>query len=166
MIPKASIDTATMVNRRWRTSMRAPKARSRSNACILKFSTLGRRLGASIPRRLDIRKYRASSVPLNSARRRPRPSRDRELEFQKRTAIGSASRPLAKAEFEDTERAVATVSLTVNYLRPVSVGRTLVAEARIKSGRRVVSCEIEVCDDRGESIASGLATILVRSPRA
>ncbi len=67
-----------------------------------------------------------------------------------------------KAQLEDPERAVATVSLTVNYLRPAAVGRTLVAEAKVISGRRIVSCEITVRDDQNESIASGLATLHVR----
>jgi uncharacterized protein (TIGR00369 family) len=69
----------------------------------------------------------------------------------------------AKTRFAEPEQVVATVSLTVNYLRPALVGRTLVAEARVSGGRRILSCEIAVRDDEGEAIASGLATIHARA---
>lgn len=59
-------------------------------------------------------------------------------------------------------RAVATVSLTVNYQRPAQVGRTLTAAATVRSGRRIVSCEITVRDDQSEPIAIGMATLHVR----
>jgi acyl-coenzyme A thioesterase PaaI-like protein len=67
-----------------------------------------------------------------------------------------------KSQLDDPTRAVATVSLTVNYQRPGELGRTLIAEAVVKSGRRIVSCEVAVRDDRGEPIALGLATLHVR----
>jgi uncharacterized protein (TIGR00369 family) len=67
-----------------------------------------------------------------------------------------------KSLFSDGPRAVATVSLTVNYHRPAQVGGTLTATATVRSGRRIVSCEVAVRDDRGESIAAGLATLHVR----
>ena len=67
-----------------------------------------------------------------------------------------------KSLFEDKGRAVATVSLTVNYQRPAQVGRTLTARATVRSGRRIVSCEVLVEDDLGEPIALGLATVDVR----
>jgi uncharacterized protein (TIGR00369 family) len=67
-----------------------------------------------------------------------------------------------KSQLDDTKRAVATVSLTVNYQRPAQLGRKLTAEATIQSGRRIVSCEISVRDDQGEAIALGVATLHVR----
>jgi uncharacterized protein (TIGR00369 family) len=76
--------------------------------------------------------------------------------------IDVAAGVAAKAQFADPDQSVATVSLTVNYLRPALVGRTLVAEARVSSGRRIISCEVAVHDDQGEPIASGLATIHAR----
>ena len=53
----------------------------------------------------------------------------------------------------------ATVSLTVNYQRPGELNRTLTAEATIQSGRRILSAAVSVRDDRGESIAIGVATL-------
>ncbi len=67
-----------------------------------------------------------------------------------------------KSLFADKARAIATVSLTVNYQRPAEVGRTLTARATVRSGRSVVSCEVVVQDDLGEPIAQGLATLAVR----
>jgi acyl-coenzyme A thioesterase PaaI-like protein len=52
----------------------------------------------------------------------------------------------------------------VNYQRSAQVGRTLTATATVRSGRRIVSCEILVRDDQGEPIAMGMATLSV-SPR-
>lgn len=56
---------------------------------------------------------------------------------------------------------VATVSLTIHYHRPGRVGRTLRAVGRKLSGSVTPSCAIEVHDDQGEHIASGLATLRV-----
>jgi uncharacterized protein (TIGR00369 family) len=58
--------------------------------------------------------------------------------------------------------AVATVSLTVNYHRPGRIGHTLRAVAKVISGKGTVSCAIEVHDDEGHHIASGLATLRTR----
>lgn len=67
-----------------------------------------------------------------------------------------------KSLFPDGQgAAVATVSLTVNYQRPAQVDRTLTASATVRSGRRIVSCEISVRDDQGEPIALGVATLRV-----
>jgi hypothetical protein len=42
------------------------------------------------------------------------------------------------------------------------VGSTLTAAATVRSGRRIVSCEIVVRDERAEPTATGLATLDVR----
>lgn len=68
-----------------------------------------------------------------------------------------------KSLFSDGPRGVATLSLTVNYQRPAQVGCTLTATATVRSGRRIVSCEVLVRDDQGEPIAMGLATLDVRT---
>ena len=39
---------------------------------------------------------------------------------------------------------------------------TLVAEAHVRSGRRIVSCEVRVRTEDGEPIATGMATLAVR----
>jgi acyl-CoA thioesterase len=72
-------------------------------------------------------------------------------------AVGVA----AKSMLDDPQRPVATVSLTVNYQRPGELDRTLTAEATIQSGRRTLSAAVTVRDDRGQSIAVGLATLKV-----
>ena len=74
------------------------------------------------------------------------------------TAAGIATKLAAG----DATLAVATVSLTVNYHRPGRVGHTLRAVARVISGKGTVSCAIEVHDDEGQHIASGLATLRTR----
>jgi uncharacterized protein (TIGR00369 family) len=56
---------------------------------------------------------------------------------------------------------VATVSLTINYHRPVRVGRTLRTVGRRLSGSGTPCCAIEVHDDEGEHVATGLATMRV-----
>jgi uncharacterized protein (TIGR00369 family) len=55
----------------------------------------------------------------------------------------------------------ATVSLTIHYHRPGRVGHTLRAVGRKLSGSGTPSCAIEVHDDEGVHIASGLATLRV-----
>jgi uncharacterized protein (TIGR00369 family) len=63
----------------------------------------------------------------------------------------------------DAHIPVATVSLTVNYHKPGLVGRTLRAVGRRLSGTGTVCVAIEVHDDTGEHIASGLATLRTRA---
>jgi acyl-CoA thioesterase len=76
-------------------------------------------------------------------------------------AVGVA----AKSMLDDPQRPVATVSLTVNYQRPGELDRTLTAEATIQSGRRILSAAVAVRDDRGESVAVGVATLKVGRSR-
>jgi uncharacterized protein (TIGR00369 family) len=73
------------------------------------------------------------------------------------TAAGVAT----KSQLDDSQRTVATVSLTVNYQRAGQRGDTLHAKAQVLGGRRVVSCEIRVTNERDELIATGLATLRV-----
>lgn len=54
-----------------------------------------------------------------------------------------------------------TVSLTVNYHRPGRVGRVLRAVGRRVSGTGTPCCVVEVHDDAGEHIATGIATMRV-----
>jgi uncharacterized protein (TIGR00369 family) len=75
------------------------------------------------------------------------------------TAAGIAT----KLASGDAQIPVATVSLTVNYHRPGRVGRTLRAVSQTISGTSTVSCAIEVHDDHGEHIATGLATLRART---
>ena len=75
------------------------------------------------------------------------------------TAAGIAT----KLGAGDVDLPVATVSLTINYHRPGRIGRTLRAVARSISGKGTVSCAIEVHDDEGQHIASGLATLRART---
>jgi len=74
------------------------------------------------------------------------------------TAAGIATKLGAR----DVALPVATVSLTINYHRPGRLGHTLRAVARSISGKGTVSCAIEVHDDEGQHIASGLATLRAR----
>lgn len=74
------------------------------------------------------------------------------------TAAGIA----VKLAAGDANLPVATVSLTINYHRPGRVGSTLRAIAKRISGTGTVCCGIEVHDDQGEHIASGLATLRAR----
>jgi acyl-CoA thioesterase len=71
-----------------------------------------------------------------------------------------------KSLFRDVPQTIATVSLTVNYQRSARVGGTLTATATVRSGRRIVSCEILVRDDQGEPIAMGMATLSVSPSRS
>ena len=75
------------------------------------------------------------------------------------TAAGIAS----KLGAGDAHLPVATVSLTINYHRPGRVGHSLRAVARSVSGKSTLSCAIEVHDDEGQHIASGLATLRART---
>lgn len=77
--------------------------------------------------------------------------------------IDTAAGIAAKLAAGSPRLAVATVSLTINYHRPGRVGRTLRAVARQVSGTGTPCCAIEVHDDQGEHIASGLATLRARS---
>lgn len=77
--------------------------------------------------------------------------------------IDTAAGIAAKLAAGDPRLAVATVSLTINYHRPGRVGRTLRAVGRHVSGAGTPCCAIEVHDDQGEHIASGLATLRARS---
>ena len=74
------------------------------------------------------------------------------------TAAGIATKIAAR----DAHLTVSTVSLTVNYHRPGRVGRVLRAVAKALSGTGTVSVAIEVHDDQGEHIATGLATLRAR----
>jgi uncharacterized protein (TIGR00369 family) len=76
--------------------------------------------------------------------------------------IDTAAGVATKLAAGDAQMPVATVSLTVNYHRPGRVGRKLRAVGRSISGTGTVSCAIEVHDDHGEHIASGMATLRAR----
>ena len=78
------------------------------------------------------------------------------------TAAGIATKLAAG----DARLAVATVSLTFNYHRPGRVGRTLRAVGKRIAGSGTPCCAIEVHDDQGEHIASGLATLRARARAA
>lgn len=73
-------------------------------------------------------------------------------------AVGVAT----KSRLDDPERAVATVSLTVNFERAGQQGDLLIAEAQVRSGRRIASCEVLVRNEAGLPIGSGMATLSVR----
>lgn len=80
--------------------------------------------------------------------------------------IDTAAGIAAKLGAGDAQLPVATVSLTIHYHRPGRVGRTLRAVGRRVSGTGTVSCAIEVHDDQGEHIASGLAALRARLQKA
>jgi len=56
---------------------------------------------------------------------------------------------------------LATVSLTINYHRPGRVGHVLRAVGRRVSGSGTPCCTVEVHDDEGQHIATGIATMRV-----
>lgn len=59
-------------------------------------------------------------------------------------------------------RAAVTVSLTVNYLQPATIGDRLRAIGkRAGSGKRIVACEAAVYDQAGVMVAMGVATMRV-----
>ncbi len=61
-------------------------------------------------------------------------------------------------------KGITTVSLTVSYLAPTFVGDTLTATAQRRGrGRRLITVEIQVENQKGESVAIGLCTLRVRS---
>lgn len=82
--------------------------------------------------------------------------------------IDTAAGVAVKLAARDAHLPVATVSLTLNYHRPGRVGSTLRAVGRRISGTGTVCCTVEVHDDQGEHIATGLATLRAhtRKPNA
>lgn len=80
--------------------------------------------------------------------------------------IDTAAGIAVKLAASDAHLPVATVSLTINYHRPGRVGSTLRAVGRRISGSGTVCCAIEVHDDQGEHIASGLATLRAHKRKA
>ena len=77
--------------------------------------------------------------------------------------VDTAAGVAVKLAAGDAYLPVATVSLTLNYHRPGRVGSTLRAVARRVSGKGTVCCAIEVHDDQGDHIASGLATLRAKT---
>lgn len=77
--------------------------------------------------------------------------------------VDTAAGVAVKLAAGDAHLPVATVSLTLNYHRPGRVGSTLRAVARRVSGKGTVCCAIEVHDDQGDHIASGLATLRAKT---
>ncbi len=55
----------------------------------------------------------------------------------------------------------ATVSLSVSYIRAVRVGDRLRATGRRRGGKQIITCEVEVTDHNGETVAYGMATLKV-----
>jgi uncharacterized protein (TIGR00369 family) len=76
--------------------------------------------------------------------------------------IDTAAGIAVKLAAGDAQLPVATVSLTINYHRPGQVGRTLRAVGRRISGSRTPCCAVEVHDDHGTHVASGLVTLRAR----
>lgn len=76
--------------------------------------------------------------------------------------IDTAAGIAVKLASGDAHTAVATVSLTTSFHRPAKVGSTLRAVGRRVSGSGTPCCAVEVHDDAGTHIASGLATLRVR----
>jgi acyl-CoA thioesterase len=61
-------------------------------------------------------------------------------------------------------RAVSTVSIQVTYLGPSFVGETLTVTARRRGlGRKLLTCDVEARNARGECVAIGMCTLRVRS---
>ncbi|HVU05772.1 MAG TPA: PaaI family thioesterase [Polyangiaceae bacterium] len=59
---------------------------------------------------------------------------------------------------------VATVSIQVSYLAPVFVGDVLTAASRCRGrGRRLLTMDAEVKNQKGEVVAIGICTLRVRS---
>jgi acyl-CoA thioesterase len=59
---------------------------------------------------------------------------------------------------------VSTVSIQVTYLGPSFVGDTLTVRARRRGlGRRLITCDVEVENSNGSTVAIGLCTLRVRS---
>lgn len=59
---------------------------------------------------------------------------------------------------------VASVSFQITYLGASFVGDTITARARRRGlGRRLVTCEVEAENQRGEPVAIGVCTLRVRS---
>lgn len=77
--------------------------------------------------------------------------------------IDTAAGIAVKLEMGDPELPVATVSLTINYHRPGRVGAILRAVGRQVSGRGTPCCSVEVHDDDGVLVATGVATLRVAS---
>ncbi|NLG86881.1 MAG: PaaI family thioesterase [Firmicutes bacterium] len=59
---------------------------------------------------------------------------------------------------------VVTVELSLNYLRPVKLGQTLIATAVvIHQGQRLIVAETKICS-QGKMVAKGKATFFVTGP--
>jgi uncharacterized protein (TIGR00369 family) len=56
---------------------------------------------------------------------------------------------------------VATVALTVNFIRAGQVGDRLRATGRRRGGKQIITCDVEVIDQHGETVAFGVATLKV-----
>ena len=80
--------------------------------------------------------------------------------------VDTAAGVAVKLAAGDAHLPVATVSLTLNYHRPGRVGSTLRAVARRISGTGTVCCGIEVHDDKGDHIATGIATLRAKTRSA
>lgn len=66
-----------------------------------------------------------------------------------------------KSRLDDPDGRVVSISLTVNFQRPGLAGRCLVAQARVRSGRSIVCCDVDMRDDEGTAIATALVTLKV-----
>lgn len=53
-----------------------------------------------------------------------------------------------------------TVSLTVNYLRPLTEGKATAVGRVLRAGRRLLTVSAEVLDDRGNIAATALTTYI------
>src|SRR5688572_3497967 len=57
-------------------------------------------------------------------------------------------------------RPVSTVSIQVSYVGPTFVGDTLRVTARRRGqGRRLITCDVEAANERGEVVAIGMCTL-------
>ncbi len=56
-------------------------------------------------------------------------------------------------------RAVATVSLTTNFIRAGNVGDTLRAVGRRRGGHQIITCDVEVYNQDDDLVAFGVATL-------
>lgn len=59
---------------------------------------------------------------------------------------------------------VVTLSMTINYIKAVRAGR-VVAESRVRGGRRTLTVESECRDADGELLATALGTFQILSPK-
>ncbi len=76
------------------------------------------------------------------------------------TAMAFAIIPLL-AEGERTT----TVDLTINYLRPLTIGRATATARVLRAGRSVIVVSADVSDERSNLAATALSTYLRLSPR-